>query len=97
MNLSPVKLLHLTKKLEVFFNNEVEEWISSDKIVEITAAKQKKEWKRNEDSLRDFWDNIKGVIFTLYPEGEEREPEKISEEILAENFPKLGKQMVTKV
>ena len=52
--------------------------------------------KRNEDSLRDFWDNIKGVIFTLYPrrgterekreraqarEREKREPEKISEEI----------------
>ena len=54
--------------------------------------------KRNEDSLRDFWDNIKGVIVTLYPgRGREKEPEKISEEILAENFPKLEKQTVTKV
>ena len=33
--------------------------------------------KSNEDRLRDFWDNIKGVIFTLYPRrGREREREK---------------------
>ena len=43
--------------------NEAGEWISEleDRIVEITAAEQKKEesMKRNEDSLRDLWDNIK--------------------------------------
>ena len=42
---------------------EAEEWISDleDKIVEITTAEQnkKKRMKRTEDSLRDFWDNIK--------------------------------------
>ena len=42
---------------------EAEEWISDleDKIVEITNAEQNKEkrMKRIEDSLRDFWDNIK--------------------------------------
>ena len=43
--------------------NEAEERISDieDRMVEFTAAKQNKEkrMKRNEDSLRDFWDNIK--------------------------------------
>ena len=55
--------------------------------------------KSNEDRLRDFWDNIKGVIFTLYPRRGrgENAPEKISKEIIAENFPNLGKQTVTKV
>ena len=42
---------------------EEEEWISDleDKIVEITTGEQNKEkrMKRTEDSLRDFWDNIK--------------------------------------
>ena len=42
---------------------ETEEWRSDleDKIVEITTAEQNKEkrMRRNEDSLRDLWDNIK--------------------------------------
>ena len=42
---------------------QAEEWISEleNKMVEITDRKQNKEkrMKRNEDSLRDFWDNIK--------------------------------------
>ena len=42
---------------------EAEERISDleDRMVEFTAAEQNKEkrMKRNEDSLRDLWDNIK--------------------------------------
>ena len=42
---------------------EAEEWTSDleDKIVEIPTSEQNKEkrMKRIEDSLRDFWDNIK--------------------------------------
>ena len=42
---------------------EAEEWISEleDRRVEFTAAEQNKEkrMKRNEDSLRDPWENIK--------------------------------------
>ena len=42
---------------------ETEEWISEleDRMVEITAEVQNKGkgMKRIEDSLRDFWDNIK--------------------------------------
>ena len=33
-----------------------------DRVVEITAAKpnkEKKKWKKKEDSLGDLWDNIK--------------------------------------
>ena len=48
---------------------EAEERISDleDKIVEITTTEQKKEKRmiRNEDSLRDFWDNIKHTTFEL--------------------------------
>ena len=57
--------------------------------------------KRNEDSLRDLWDNIKcnnmGIIGV--PGGEEREkgPEKIFEEIILENFPNMGKEIATQV
>ena len=69
---------------------EAEEWISEleEKMVAITAVEQNKE-KRNEDSLRDLWDNIKSTNIHIIgiPEGEEREkgPEKIFEEIIVEN------------
>ena len=57
--------------------------------------------KRNEDSLRDLWDNIKrnNIRIIGLPEGEEREkgPEKIFEEIIAENFPNMGKETVNQV
>ena len=84
---------------------EGEEWISDleDRMVEITAAEQNKEkrMKRNEDSLRDFWNNIKctNIRIVGVPEGEEREkgPEKIFEEIIVENFPNLGKEIATQV
>ena len=45
--------------------------------------------KRNDDSLRDLWDNIKHMNICVIgvPEGEEREkgPEKIYEEIIVES------------
>ena len=57
--------------------------------------------EKNEDSLREFWVNVKhtNIHVTGVPEGEERErgPEKISEEILAENYPNMGKEPLTKI
>ena len=56
--------------------------------MEITTTGQKKRTKRNENSLRDVGDNIKGtnVCMKQVP-GEERkrQPEKIFEDITAEN------------
>ena len=72
-------------------------------MVEITAIEQNidKRMKRNEDSLRDLWDNIKrtNVRIIEVPEGEEREkgPEKIFEEIVAKTFPNMGKVIVNQV
>ena len=52
--------------------------------------------KRNEDSLRDLWDNIKcnKIRIIGVPEREEREkgPEEIFEEIIVENFLNMGKE-----
>ena len=84
---------------------EEEERISDleDRMVEFTAAEQNKEKRmnRNEDSLRDLWDNIKhnNIRMIRVPEGEEREkgPEKIFEEIVVENFPSMGKEIATQV
>ena len=57
--------------------------------------------KRNEDSLRDLWDNIKCTNISIrgVPEGEETEkgPEKIFKEIIAENFLNMGKEIVNQV
>ena len=84
---------------------EAEEQISDleDRRVEFTAAEQNKEkrMKRNEDCLRDLWDNIKhtSIHTTVVPEGEEREkgPEKIFEEIIVKNFPNMGKEITNQV
>ena len=84
---------------------EAEERISDlkDRMVEFTAVEQNKEkrMKRNENSLRDLWDNIKrnNIHIIGVPEGKEREkgPEKISEEIIVENFPNIGKEIATQV
>ena len=84
---------------------EAEERISDlkDRMVEFTAAEQNKEkrMKRNEDRLRDIWDNIKNNNIRIIgvPEGEGREKgrEKIFEEIIVENFPNMGKEIATQV
>ena len=84
---------------------EAEEWINDleYRMVEITATEQniEKRMKRNEDSLRDFWDNIKRTNIHIIgvPERGEREKgsEKISEEIRAENFLNMRKEIVNQV
>ena len=84
---------------------EAEAWINNleDRMAEITAAEQnmEKRMKRNEDSLRDLWDNIKCTSIHIIgvPEGEERDkwPENIFEEIIAKNFPNMGKKIVNQV
>ena len=72
-------------------------------MVEITAKEKNKEkrMKRIEDSLRDLWDNIKRTNIQIIgvPEEEEKKngPEKIFEEIIDENFPNMGKEIVNQV
>ena len=72
-------------------------------MVEIIAMEQNKEkrMKRNEDSLRDLWDNIKctNICIVGVPEGGEKEkgPEIIFNKIIAENFCNLGKETVSQV
>ena len=57
--------------------------------------------KRTEESLRDLWDNIKhnNIRILGVPEEEEKKKgtEKICEEIIVENFPKMGKEIVNQV
>ena len=66
--------------------------------MEITDLEQKREkrLKKNEESLREHWDNVKHTNIHIIgvPEGEEREKqtEKIFKEIIAENFPNMGKE-----
>ena len=84
---------------------ESEDMISEveDKMVEINEAERKKEKriKRNEDNLRDFWDNVKrpNIRIIGVPEEEDKKKghEKILEEIIAENVPKMGKEIATQV
>ena len=84
---------------------EAEERVSElkDKMVEITSEEQNKDkrMKGIEDTLRDLWDNIKRTNIRIIgvPEEEEKkkESEKIFEEIIVENFPNMGKEIVNQV
>ena len=57
--------------------------------------------QRNEDNLRDLWDNVKcpNIRIIGVPEEEDKKKghEKILEEIIGENFPKMGKEIATQV
>ena len=83
---------------------EAEERISEveDRMVEINETERKKEKriKRNEDNLRDLWDNVKCPsirIIGIQEEDKKKGHEKILEEIIVESFTKMGKEIVTKV
>ena len=59
---------------------EAEEWISEveDRLEEIMSAEQKREkrLKRNEESLRELWDNIKHTNICIIAVPEERRGQK---------------------
>ena len=64
------------------------------------GKKKKKRIKRNEDNLRDLWDNVKhpDILSIGVPEEDKKKGhEKVLEEIKAENFPKMGKKTATQV
>ena len=84
---------------------EAEDRISEieDRMVKINEAERKKEKriKRNEDNLRDLWDNVKHpniqIIGVPEEEKKKKDHEKMLEEIIVEYFPKMGKEIVTQV
>ena len=69
-------------------------------MVEITAKEQNKGkgMKRIEDNLRDLWNNFECTNIRVIEVPEEREKkrktQKIFEEIIVENFPNMGKEIV---
>jgi len=85
---------------------EAEDRISEveDRMVEINETERKKEKKiikRNEDNLRDLWDNVKcpniQIIGVPEEEDKKKDHEKILEEIIVENLHKMGKEIITQV
>ena len=63
-------------------------------------GKKKKRIKRNEDNRRDLWDNVKRPnirVIGVPEEDKKKGHENILEEIIAENFPKMGKEIATQV
>ena len=72
-------------------------------MVKINEAERKKEKriKRIEDNFRDLWDNMKcpNIQIIGVPEEEDQKKghEKILEEIIVENFPKMGKEIITQI
>ena len=63
--------------------------------------RRKKKNELNEDNLRDFQDNTKRhnirIIGVPEEEDKKKDHEKILQEIIVENFPKMGKEIITQV
>ena len=84
---------------------EAEDRISEveDRMVEINESERKKEKriKSDEDNLRDLQDNIKcpniRIIGVPEEDDKKKDHEKILEEIMVENFPKMGKEIITQI
>ena len=85
---------------------EAEDRISEveDRMMEINEAERKKEKnKRNEDNFKDLWNSVKcpNIQIIGVPEEEdmrrEKGHEKILQETIIENFPKMGKEVATQV
>ena len=72
-------------------------------MVEINESERNKEKriKRSVDNFRDLQDNIKHLNIRIIgvPEEEDKkkDQEKMLEEIIVENFPKMGKEITTQV
>ena len=72
-------------------------------MMEITSEEQNKakRMRRTEDSLRDFWDNIKHTNIQIIgvPEEEEKKKgyEKNFDEIIVENFPNMEEKIINQV
>ena len=72
-------------------------------MAEINESERKteKRIKRNEDNLRALWDNVKcpniRIIGVPEEEDKKKDHEKILEEVIVENFPKIGKEIIIQV
>ena len=81
---------------------EAEDRISEveDRINEAERKKEKR-LKKNEDNFRDLWENVKHpnirIIGVPEEENKKKGDEKVLEEIIVENFPKMGKEIATQV
>ena len=63
-------------------------------------GKKKKRIKRNEENLRELWGNVKRSnirIIGVTEEDKKKGYEKLLKEIIAKNFPKMGKEIATQV
>ena len=74
-----------------------------DRMIEINEPERKKGKiiKRNEENFMDLWDNVKHpnirIIGVQEEEDKKKGHEKILEDIVIENFPKMRKETVTQV
>ena len=96
------KDLEELKSKQTMMNNTTNEIKNSleginSRITEAEEQRSELEDKIIENSLRDFWDNIKRTNIRILgvPEEEKKKAsEKIFEEIIVENFPNMGKEIV---
>ena len=66
-----------------------------------SAGEYQADERAGKDNLRDLWDNVKcpniRIIGVPEKEDEKKDHEKILEEIIVENSPKMGKEIISQV
>ena len=83
--------------------SEAEDRISEveDTMLERKMRQRKKLIKGNEENLRDLWENVKcpniRIIGVPEEENKKKGHKKILEEIIVENFPKMGKELAIQI
>ena len=68
--------------------------------IKVTERKKGKLIERNENNFRDLWDNVKSPNIRIIGVPEEEDKKKDHEkilEIIVENFPKMGKEIIMQV
>ena len=65
------------------------------------GKKKKKRIEKNKDNFADLWDNVIcpniRIIGVPEEENEKKGHEKTLEEVIIENFPKMGKEITTQI
>lgn len=94
------RILQMKKALEGFINrlDQAEKRIRNSKTVHFEIIQSEKQyekgWRKPKGFMGHHWSNQYSII--IVSKGEEKEAESLFKEMMAQNFPNLGKEMASR-